>query len=81
MMHIYEMQSVFIFFIMAVANILFPKCKFSIGSVFPSPHYFILGSVSTFKNDDVSMLKTFMHGHSHMMTFMHISILHINIHK
>ena len=50
----------FNFFIMADVYILFPKCKISVGSVFPLPHHFILGSVSTFKHDDVSMLKTFM---------------------
>ena len=43
---------------MADNDILFPKCKFSFGSVSPSPHHFMLGSVSTFKYDDVSMLKT-----------------------
>ena len=52
-----------IFFIIANANIPFSKCKFSIGSFFPSPHHFIFGSVSTFKNDDVSMLKIFTHVH------------------
>ena len=30
----------------------------SVGSVSLSPHHFILGSVSTFKHDDVSMFKT-----------------------
>ena len=64
----------FDFFIMADANILFPKCKFSVGLVSPSPHHFILGSVSTFKNDDVSTLKTFIHGHSWVMTFMHLKV-------
>ena len=48
---------------MADADILFPKWKFSVGSVFPSPHHFVLGSVLTFKYDDVPTLKTFMHGH------------------
>ena len=38
----------FNFFIMANTDISFPKCKFSIGSVSPSPHHFIFGSVSTF---------------------------------
>ena len=64
----------FDFFIMADADILFPKCKFPIGSDSPSPHHFFSGSVSTFKYDDVPTLKTFMHGHSHMMTFLHLEV-------
>ena len=59
---------------MADNDILLPKCKFSIGSVSPSSHHFILGLVSTFKHDDVSMLKTFMCGHSHVMTFLHLKV-------
>ena len=61
-------------FIIADANISFPKCKFSIGSFSLSPHHFIIGSVSTFKNDDVSMLKTFTHGHSCVMKFLHLKV-------
>ena len=49
MMHIYKMMA-----------IPFPKGKFSIGLVSPSPHHFILGSVSTFKDDDISIFKTFV---------------------
>ena len=62
------------FFIMADNDILLPKCKFSIGSVSPSSHHFILGLVSTFKHDDVSMLKTFMCGHSCVMTFLYLIV-------
>ena len=46
----------------------------SVGSVSPSPHHFILGLVSTFKHDDVSMLKTFMYGQSLVMTFLHLKV-------
>ena len=42
-------QPFFNFFIMVDANIPFPKGKFSVDSVSPSPHHFIFGSVSTFK--------------------------------
>ena len=45
-----------------------------VGSVSPSPHHFVLGSVSTFKYDDVSMFKTFMHGYSCVMTFLHLKV-------
>ena len=79
----------FNFFIMADVYILFPKCKISVGSVFPSLHHFILGSVSTFKHDDVSMLKIFMcwyspcprlsAKHSWVVTFPHFP--HLNIHE
>ena len=72
MTHIYEMVAILnISFDNGDINIPFPKCKFSIGSVSPS---FILGLVSTCKQDDVSMLKTFMHGHSHVMTFLHLKV-------
>ena len=37
-------------------------------------HHFFLGSVSTFKHDNVSMPKTFMHAHSQMMTFLHLKV-------
>ena len=37
-------------------------------------HHFILGLVSTFKHDDVSMPKTFMCAHSCMMTFLHLKV-------
>ena len=59
---------------MADADILFAKCKFSVGSVSQSPHPFVIGSVSIFHYDDVSMLKTFMCGHSCMMTFLHLKV-------
>ena len=68
------MAAIFGFFIMANANILFPKCKFSIGPVFPSPHHFIPGLVLTFKPDDVLMLKTFMCEHSYAMNFLHLKV-------
>ena len=71
-MHIYEMVAIFFyFFIVANADISFPKWKSSIGSVSLSPHHFIFSSVSTFKNDDVPML---MHVHSCMMTFLHLKV-------
>ena len=53
-----------------VMDILFPKCKFSVGSVSPSLNHFIPGSISTFKYDYVSTLKTFRHGYSCLMTFL-----------
>ena len=59
---------------MADADIPFHKCKFSIGSVSPSLHHFIFGSVSTFKYDDAPMLKTSIHGHSHVMTCLHLKV-------
>ena len=74
MMHIYEMVAIFNFVTMADADIPFPKYKFSVGLVSLSPHHFIFGSVSTFKYDNVAMLKTFMCGHSHMMTFLHLKV-------
>ena len=37
-------------------------------------HHFIIGSVSTFKHDDVSVPKTFMPAHSCMMTFLHLKV-------
>ena len=43
-------------------------------SVSPSPHHFVFGSVSTSKYDDVLTLKTFMCGHSCMMTFLHLKV-------
>ena len=39
------------------ADIPFPKWKLSVGSVSLAPHHFILGSVSTFRYDYVSILK------------------------
>ena len=60
---------------MVNTDILFPNGKISIGSVSKSPHHFIFGSVSTFKYDDVPMLKTFMCGHSHKMTFLHLKVM------
>ena len=68
------MPAIFGFFIMADANILFPKCKFSIGSVLSSPYHFIPGLVSTFKPDDDFMLKTFMCAHSCVMSFLHLKL-------
>ena len=59
---------------MANTDIPFPKCKFYVGSVSPSPYHFVIGSVSTFKYDDIPMLKTFMCGHSHVMTFLHLKV-------
>ena len=51
-----------------------PNFRGVVCSVSPSLHHFVLGSVSTFKYDDVSMLKTFMHGHSCVMTFLHLKV-------
>ena len=68
------MVAIFNFFIMADADIPFPRCKFLIGSVSPSPHYFIFGSVLTFKYDDVPMVKIFIHGYSHVMTCLHLKV-------
>ena len=67
-------QPFFNFFIMADADILFPNCKFSFGSVSPSPHHFIFSSVSTFKYDDVPTLKMFMCGHLCVITFLHLKV-------
>ena len=73
--HIFtKWQPIFDFFIMANTDILFPKCKLFIGLVSPWPHCIVLGSVSTFKYDDVSMFKTFMDGHPCMMTFLHLKV-------
>ena len=41
---------------------------------FPCYH-FIIGLVSTFKHDDVSVPKTFMPAHSCMMTFLHLKYI------
>ena len=68
------MVAILSFFIVANANILFPKCKFSIGSVSLSIHHFIPGKVSIFKPDDVFMLKTFMCAHSYVMSFLHLKV-------
>ena len=59
---------------MADTDILFPECKFYVGSVFPSPHHFFFDSVSTFKYDDVPTLKMFMHEYSCVMTFLHLKV-------
>ena len=50
-----------------MANANFPLVQFLC-------HHFIFGSVSTFKDDDVSMPKPFMCAHSRMMTFVHLKV-------
>ena len=40
--------------------------------------WFTLSLVSAFKHDDVSMLKTFMCGHSCVMTFLHLKVHNAN---
>ena len=57
------------------------QCQYSISQMqifhwfsFPITTPLHPGSVSTFKPDDVSMLKTFMCGHSCVMTFLHLKV-------
>ena len=59
---------------MANAEIMFTNCKFSIGSVSPFPHHHTTLSLVQFQYDDAPTLKTFMHGHSGMMTFLHLKV-------
>ena len=47
------------------------QCKISIGSVYCHHTTSTLVQFSTFKFDEVSVLKTFMYRHSCMMTFLH----------
>ena len=74
-------QSFFDLFIMANANISFSKCNFPLVQFSPSPHHFILGLVSIFKHNDVSMLKTFMHAHSYVMTLLQLKDHHKGRHN
>ena len=61
---IYEMATIFQFFHNGWCWYSVSQLQIFLWFSFPSPHHFIFVSVSTFKYDDVPMLKMFMCGHS-----------------